>query len=61
MGGQSSISRNDVNRGLRDRIHRVAETSDQQPAGITLALTLNDLHELARRRFPTQPDARRPR
>ncbi len=61
MDGQPSIARNDVNRGLRDRIHRVGEASNPQPAGLTLAVTLNDLndlHELARLRFPTRLDDR---
>lgn len=60
MDGQPSIARNDVNRGLRDRIHRVGETSEPQPAGLTLAAILHDLHELARLRFPTRLDDRQP-
>ncbi|MBA3691183.1 MAG: hypothetical protein H0W82_07200 [Actinobacteria bacterium] len=58
MDGQPSIARNDVNRGLRDRIHLEGDTSSPQPAEVTLAATLNDLHELARLRFPTRLDDR---
>lgn len=58
MDGQAGISQIDVNRGLRDRLGRnqAAETSVRQAAQLTLAVALNDLQDLARSRFTTQPD-----
>lgn len=58
MDAQASIARIDVNRGLRDRLgrNRAAGTSGRQAVELTLAV--NDLQDLARSRFATQPTHR---
>ncbi len=54
MEARTTVPRIDLNRGLRDRLGRV-ETAGRSVRQAELTLAVNDLQDLVRSRFATQP------